>query len=147
MIISHETRGSCGCGMWRLRITTARSIESLKRLACSCSFCRKVDAWYFLDEAAEVTFLAMPSDYIAISIGQSSSVNISCRRCGVYIGSAWREIDPARFCVNGRILDLKAESPPTPLLGDIHASSPFDSRLVARLPRCFAELKVTPGTG
>lgn len=88
--------GSCHCGNVRVVYRSRLAPESTTPRACQCSFCRKQNTRMVSDPAGQLDIHVRDSGELArYRFGLGVSDYLSCRICGVYVGSFMVDADGA----------------------------------------------------
>lgn len=99
----HAFHGSCHCGNVRVVLRTTLPPEATSPRACQCSFCRKQNTRMLSDPEGALDILVRDAGELTrYRFGLGQSEYLSCRICGVYVGS---------FMVDGAVEEAAAPDP------------------------------------
>ncbi len=106
----HKNECSCHCGAVSVCFQTTEPLSSMHPRACQCDHCRMQGARYMSDPAGRIEIRAKDADaFIRYQFGMKTADFLSCKQCGVLIGSVCKADDGLRMVVNANLF-LDAET-------------------------------------
>lgn len=104
---SHEC--SCHCGAVSVCFESTEPLSTMRPRACQCDHCRMQGARYLSDPNGWVEVRAdNPDAFFRYQFGMKTADFLSCKRCGVLVGSVCSTEHGPRMVINANLfLDIE----------------------------------------